>query len=248
MHRSLSFLVPFLSLGISFASFGQDTEKVTVSQQKPLGREEYFVLKGAPATKQGPYQQYGGRKGATLLTSGFYTAGRKDSLWITYAENSQKLSQKGHYRNDEKVGVWDYYGSDGKLAQQYDHSKGKLLFSKPTMLMNGLVFSAAEEGVKLDTDPVYVEQLNPMVSYIGRNMRYPAEALRKDVQGKVWVAFTIDTKGNTTDYRVIQGLGSGCDEEALRVVKLIPTNWIPAYAGGKPVAADCLVPVSYAIR
>lgn len=48
------------------------------------------------------------------------------------------------------------------------------------------------------------------------------------------------------NHHVVRGIG--CDEEALRAVQLLHTNWIPAYANGQPVASECEMPVVFAVR
>ena len=67
-------------------------------------------------------------------------------------------------------------------------------------------------------------------------VRYPAAALRNKVEGKVTVSFVVDTLGHVAGHRVVQGLGSGCDEEALRVACTIPGTWTPGRLGPRAVA------------
>ena len=55
-------------------------------------------------------------------------------------------------------------------------------------------------------------------------------------------------EGKTIDYKVEQGIGGGCDEEALRVVKLIPNNWIAAVKDNQYVSSKYTFPVSFTMR
>ncbi|PJJ54473.1 TonB family protein [Hymenobacter chitinivorans DSM 11115] len=235
-----------LLLAAPLVTQAQDTEQVSVPRQGVPGREEYSVLKTDSNIRQGAYRSYAGRKGTTLVTEGFYVAGQPDSTWTAYADNGKNLLWKGRYHQGQKAGVWNYYSAEGKLVQQYDHSSGKLVLSTPTAYSMRATFwpSGAEAYT---TPPVYIGGESVVLMHIGRSVRYPAEALRSQIMGDVRVAFTIDKDGNASNYRVVQGLGYGCDEEALRVVKLLPSNWIPASANGKPVAAECQLPVSYRI-
>ncbi|MCK9452709.1 MAG: energy transducer TonB [Bacteroidales bacterium] len=57
--------------------------------------------------------------------------------------------------------------------------------------------------------------------FIGENIRYPAEAIEAGVEGKVLVGFDIDDNGRVDNIVVINGIGYGCDEEAMRVVGLL---------------------------
>lgn len=60
-----------------------------------------------------------------------------------------------------------------------------------------------------------------MGDFISKNLKYPQEALTNKIEGTVEVAFAIDGLGRVTEAVVKNGLGYGCDEEALRVVRLL---------------------------
>jgi len=57
--------------------------------------------------------------------------------------------------------------------------------------------------------------------FIGENIRYPAEAIEAGVEGKVLVGFDIDDNGKVHNITIINGIGHGCDEEAMRIVGLL---------------------------
>ena len=61
-----------------------------------------------------------------------------------------------------------------------------------------------------------------MDKYVKKELRYPKEALEKKVEGRVSLQYTVDYTGKVINARVISGLGNGCDEEALRIVKSLP--------------------------
>ena len=58
-------------------------------------------------------------------------------------------------------------------------------------------------------------------AFVKSELRYPKEALQKKVEGTVSIRYTVDYKGNVVDASVISGLGHGCDEEALRIVRIL---------------------------
>lgn len=62
--------------------------------------------------------------------------------------------------------------------------------------------------------------------FLSQQIRYPSEAARKRIAGKVLVRFVIETDGKISQAEVIKGIGGGCDEEALRLVRNMP-KWIP---------------------
>ena len=69
--------------------------------------------------------------------------------------------------------------------------------------------------------PVYKGGPKALKKFIGENLRYPKEALDNKVEGTVYVNYDINHKGQVTAARVIKGIGHGCDEEAMRLVKLL---------------------------
>ncbi|NVO30191.1 energy transducer TonB [Hymenobacter lapidiphilus] len=241
-------LLFFSSLTTAFSSQAQATQKVVVPQAFGLGREEYMVLQAAPETKQGAYWQYAGKKGTTLVTTGFYAAGQKDSVWTTYYERGKVLQARGQYARDQKRGVWEYFSEKDALQLKFDHGTGQTLFSLPAQRPSQLVCRPMPGAGALTTDPQYALGSDALSAKIGMTTRYPAVALRNNVMGQVRVAFVIDSTGAASNFLVVHGIGSGCDEEALRVVKLLPSNWIPAYTNGRPVAAACEVPVTFSIK
>ncbi len=69
--------------------------------------------------------------------------------------------------------------------------------------------------------PWYEGGPKALKKFIGENLRYPAEALENSIEGTVFVKYDIDYQGNVVDAKVITGLGYGCDEEALRLTKML---------------------------
>ena len=65
-----------------------------------------------------------------------------------------------------------------------------------------------------------------LYKFLGNKLNYPSEALDRNVSGKVYITFTVDPEGRLHDPQILKGLGSGLDEEALRLVRLMPW-WNP---------------------
>ena len=86
-----------------------------------------------------------------------------------------------------------------------------------------------------------------IVAAIQQAVRYPRQALRNGVEGKVFVSFTVDPKGEVTDVKIVKGLGSGLDEETMRAIKTLP-RFIPGKQNGREVSVSFTVPVTYRIQ
>jgi TonB family protein len=72
----------------------------------------------------------------------------------------------------------------------------------------------------------------------------PAAALSHGTSGKVYVQFVVDEEGHLLDPRVVKGLGFGLDEEALRLVRIMPW-WNPGRIGGRPVRVAYTLPIVF---
>lgn len=100
------------------------------------------------------------------------------------------------------------------------------------------VFTVVEER------PYFPNGMQALGQFISAYIKYPDEALKNDIKGQVIVEFTITVDGSTTDFKIVKGLGYGCDEEAIRVLKLLP-DWIPGYQRGKPVRTKFRLPITF---
>ncbi len=69
--------------------------------------------------------------------------------------------------------------------------------------------------------PHYKGGKEALQMFIRKNLNYPVEALKERIEGTVFLKYTIDYKGNVLKAKVLRGLGYGCDEEAIRIVKLL---------------------------
>lgn len=83
-----------------------------------------------------------------------------------------------------------------------------------------------------------------MLAFLGRKTNYPVAALDRQVSGKVHVAFVVDAEGHLRDPQVVRGLGYGLDEEALRLVRIMPW-WTPGKINGQPVWVRVTLPIVF---
>lgn len=83
-----------------------------------------------------------------------------------------------------------------------------------------------------------------MRSFIQENLRYPDEALERGVQGKVMVRFVVQPDGSLANIQVVKSLGSGTDEEALRVVRNMG-KWTPGVHEGRNVPVYKSIMISF---
>ncbi len=117
---------------------------------------------------------------------------------------------------------------------------------------------AQEENSKQETVKagfgVSVVQVQPefpggpdsLQSFLKSNLRYPDSAKYNRIQGRVYIGFLVDKKGKIKEEKVLNGVNELLDNEALRVVKMMP-QWKPGTAGGSPTNVQYILPVDFIV-
>lgn len=109
---------------------------------------------------------------------------------------------------------------------------------------------APEEEVADEIFTIVEEQPEPkggmaaFYEYVSKNLKYPAQARRMGIEGRVFVEFVIEKDGSITDVKAIKGIGAGCDEEAVRVIEEAP-KWKPGKQRGRPVRVRMILPITF---
>ncbi len=86
-----------------------------------------------------------------------------------------------------------------------------------------------------------------LTQYLRDNIKYPQQAKETGTQGKVFLTFVVEKDGSITDIKILRDIGSGCGEEAIRVVRSMP-KWTPAKQRGKTVRQQFNLPVSFTLQ
>jgi len=96
----------------------------------------------------------------------------------------------------------------------------------------------------VETMPTFPGGDAARIKYLQNNLKYPTMARESGIQGKVFVTFVVEKDGSITDVKVLRGIGGGCDEEAVRVIKNMP-KWKPGKQRGKPVRVQFNMPIVF---
>lgn len=106
-----------------------------------------------------------------------------------------------------------------------------------------------EEKVLLfaEQQPEFTGGMEAFGDFLRQNLKYPSSAARAGIEGKVFVEFTVGVDGSIQSARTVKGIGFGCDEEALRVVNLMP-NWRAGKQSGRPVRVRFTLPISFQLN
>jgi len=140
-----------------------------------------------------------------------------------------KLNSQGKFVND-----LDTSNVATKMNQSVINNdiKSNVVESKPT----------AKGGVIVE--PSYPNGVSAMMSFIQKNLKYPASDLANNVSGKVEVTFTVESDGSLTNIKITKGLTETTNNEVIRVIKLMP-KWIAGTIDGKKSSLDVTIPVKF---
>jgi TonB family protein len=102
-------------------------------------------------------------------------------------------------------------------------------------------------AVKVDKQACYRGGQDGVMHYIGKNLRYPEEAMRKGIVGKVLVKFLVGTKGKVKAVEVLRSDNQLLSDEAIRLFKGM-AKWTPAYLNDQPVEVPYVLPVTFKLE
>ncbi len=126
----------------------------------------------------------------------------------------------------------------GLVAPPTESSTNKPAVIKPAAFYPDSVF------VNPQVRPQFSGGEGALSAYMTKSMRYPEAAKFQHITGKVYVRFVVSAEGRITDASVVRGRGHGLDEEALRLVWLMPP-WQPGQQQGHPVRVSCSMPIEF---
>ena len=105
----------------------------------------------------------------------------------------------------------------------------------------------AEVFLIVEEPPTFPGGDAALYKWLGENLKYPEEAKELGIQGRVFVSFVVEPDGSTSNAVVKRGIGGGCDEEALRIVKAMP-KWGAGKQRGQPVRVQFNLPIKFTLQ
>jgi len=101
--------------------------------------------------------------------------------------------------------------------------------------------------VTLESLPESLGGVDAMHQFLKENIVFPTEAFERGIQGTVFVTFVVERDGSISNVRVLRGIGGGADEEAVRIVSMMP-RWTPGMHEGRPVRVQFNIPIRFSLR
>ena len=153
----------------------------------------------------------------------------------------------------------EFYDYFGKLDQKFNYTTRELIFNQDDLTKNNKykVINATDTiETVLDRPPVYIGGSGFINECFSDSIKYPQDARENLIMGTFYVLFIIDQDGNTSNFKTVSGKTPEKDSfkmgslraEAVRVVKLIPPNWLPGILNGKPVKVECVMPIRFVLN
>jgi len=233
-----------LLIVLPFLVFGKETKKITRIREVPPLKEVFYVLQSDTSVKQGKYRA---ESAGHLLVKGHYKMGLKDSSWSQYSIKG-KIRSLGRYEKGQRQGIWSFFDIEGKLEQKIDFTHDQVLFYRTKLATTLFKITSAEDTALclLDRPPMYVGGVSRYNDCVARELNMnPLHKANERISGFVFVAFTVDSLGKTTNHHILKGIGKICNDEALRVIQAIPDEWLPGTLNSKKVSVNYVVPFQF---
>jgi TonB family protein len=204
----------------------------------PVGRQMVYFPNGklhSIINYTGPGIPYYGE--CRDSTGGVLTQNGK-GVWKEFDNDFTFIIAEGQIENGLQEGEWRYKKKPTEsFTVNYKHGQE---------VQTGQGGKDSTKFVPVEVVPSFPGGIEAFYQFINKNTKYPRTARENNTSGKVIISFVVERDGSLTDVKVKRGIGDGCDEEAVRVIKL-SSPWVPGTQGGKPVRVAYSVPISFGL-
>lgn len=142
-----------------------------------------------------------------------------------------KYSKVSAFDEEQKAVVNDDYYIDAEGKQTGKHDNSFLIYVMGPDSKNATPYKG----------------LTACYKFISKNLKYPKKAIEMGVEGRVVIEFIVERDGSLSDLKITRRIGGGCDEEVLRLFKMMP-RWIPAKNNNKLVRQKKIMPVMFKLQ
>ena len=133
----------------------------------------------------------------------------------------------------------------------------KKLIIMSLMAMFGLTTVSAQKTVVAEKNqqvfdiveqmPEYPGGLPALLDYLNQNVKYPEDAEKQKIEGRVLAVFVVETDGSISNVEVVKPVFPSLDAEAVRVLAAMP-KWTPGKQSGKLVRVKYIVPINFQLK
>jgi len=166
------------------------------------------------------------------------------------------------YIDDFPAGKTPFYGSLTMGSHKVRMEKSKVVMEQKVTISPqeevklNMTFESEVKAFKKETEGAMVEYeeyteypggYEAFQKFLRENVKYPSLAVQNRIEGTVFVSFVISITGKISNVRILRGIGGGCDEEAVRVAKMMP-NWKPGRNWGAVTPVMFQIPVKFQLK
>lgn len=130
--------------------------------------------------------------------------------------------------------------SDGTMGRSQTQSAASQPSVKTSQVVSSPVFTVVEKM------PEFPGGQAALLKYLASDVKYPKIAMENGIHGRVVASFVVEKDGSIRDVEIVKGVDPSLDQEAIRVLALMP-NWIPGQQRGQNVAVKYTVPVTFSL-
>ena len=128
----------------------------------------------------------------------------------------------------------------------------KVLIMMLTMLFGFSITETQAQGKDkvydiVEVMPQYPGGMPELMQYLAKNIKYPIQAQKKGIEGRVTVRFIVEKDGSISNVTVVRHIHPLLDKEAVRVIKAMP-KWSPGMLNRKPVRVKFNIPVAFRLK
>lgn len=146
--------------------------------------------------------------------------------------------------SDDKKNTLDKTTDQMNLSKNPTDGKDSAVYEKEPVV---IAEKKPEVSEKVELFAQDMPEMKNMKQFIADHLVYPQIAKENGAEGTVYVSFVVEKDGAITNVKLLKGIGYGCEQEAARVVKLMP-KWIPGMNDKKPVRVQCTLPFKFTLH
>lgn len=185
-----------------------------------------------------------------------------NKLYFYYSPTSEKRKRAYLVKGESFKAIREY---NGYVYTIFRNAKGVETIG--WLNLNGLILTEelsnnnveeyivpVESHTNKNSEPEYIVVspefpggMAEMYKFLGKNLVYPLEAQKMNITGKVFANFIVEIDGSIKDITILKGLGMGCDEESIRLIKSMP-KWNPGKTNGIPTLMKYTLPINFQLE
>ncbi len=158
-----------------------------------------------------------------------------------YDDHFKTVIESGTVKNGKRDGICTGSKNNGKWQYKEQYQEGNLLSGSMTDDKGQTTTYQSRM-----TMPQYKGGLKAFYRYLGAKIIYPSDEREKNIQGTVVIGFVVEKDGKLSDFKILNSVSSGLDNEALRVMRN-SSLWIPATEFGRNVRVYYQIPISFSL-